>query len=183
MTHTYYNLSLSQSGDGSQNRNKIFLSFPFWHRVRRAAKENPLSDTPRKQSDYKTNGGNSMKRKIIVWVMAAAASMSLTIPAAAAPAKKAKAVKTANVTKSAKKAKTTKTAHYYADKDGNGICDNYADADKDGICDNCVWPAGSGCGWSFIDEDGDGICDYYQNGQCGRGMGYGQGRGRGCGRR
>lgn len=80
---------------------------------------------------------------------------------------------------------------YFADADGDGICDNagsqcaYVDADGDGICDVCgaahTRPGGGRC---FVDADGDGVCDNYQSGQglgCGRGgrgNGFRGGRGR-----
>lgn len=57
---------------------------------------------------------------------------------------------------------------YFADADGDGICDNadsmciYADSDGDGICDVCGANSLS-CltedGTVFVDVDGDGICD------------------------
>ncbi len=70
---------------------------------------------------------------------------------------------------------------YYADEDGDGVCDNYgtncgmyyADEDGDGVCDNY----GTNCGMYYADEDGDGVCDNYA-----AGGGYGRGCGRGNGR-
>lgn len=72
---------------------------------------------------------------------------------------------------------------YFADLDGDGICDNagsrcaYVDADEDGICDICgayhgCGMAGAGFGGNFVDADGDGVCDNYGSGQ---GCGYGRG--------
>lgn len=64
---------------------------------------------------------------------------------------------------------------------GPGCGRYFADADGDGICDN----AGSQC--AYVDADGDGVCDNYQSGQgrgfgcggqCGRGSGFWGGRGR-----
>lgn len=81
---------------------------------------------------------------------------------------------------------------YFADADGDGICDNagsicvYEDADGDGFCDVCGTGPGNcpaGNGGAFIDADGDGVCDNYAAGQgrgngCGRGNGFRSGRGR-----
>lgn len=81
---------------------------------------------------------------------------------------------------------------YFADADGDGICDNagsicvYEDADGDGFCDVCGTGHGNcpaGNGGAFIDADGDGVCDNYAAGQgrgngCGRGNGFRSGRGR-----
>lgn len=60
---------------------------------------------------------------------------------------------------------------------GPGCGRYFADADGDGICDN----AGSIC--VYEDADGDGVCDNYAAGQgrgngCGRGNGFRSGRGR-----
>ncbi len=107
-----------------------------------------------------------MKRRICAWMLAAAAALSLTTPVTAAVSRK-----------------IVNPVHFYADKDGDGICDNFTDKNKDGICDNCAWGRGQGryAGRYFADENGDGICDNYANGcgrgyGCGRGMGYGRGR-------
>lgn len=83
---------------------------------------------------------------------------------------------------------------YFADADGDGICDNagsqcaYVDADGDGVCDVCgAAHTRPGVGRYFVDVDGDGVCDNYQSGQgrgcgrggqCGRGNGFRGGRGR-----
>lgn len=97
--------------------------------------------------------------------MAAAASLCLITPAAAATPKKTAAVR------------------YYTDKNKDGICDYFVDSNKDGICDHCNWNGGLGRnrGRYFVDSNGDGICDNYQNGVCG-GRGSGRGYGRRCGR-
>lgn len=86
---------------------------------------------------------------------------------------------------------------YYADADGDGICDNcgntagtctgnaacssYVDADGDGVCDicggghgNCV--NGGLCG-NYADADGDGFCD---NAAAWSGAGHHGGCGEGC---
>ena len=77
---------------------------------------------------------------------------------------------------------------YFADEDGDGVCDNagsacsFADEDGDGVCDVCGsahrdGTAGAG-GGNYVDADGDGVCDNYAAGQC-----QGGGCGRGFGRR
>lgn len=74
---------------------------------------------------------------------------------------------------------------YFADLDGDGICDNaggrcaYVDTDGDGICDNCGTYHGCGmAGANFVDADGDGVCDNYGSGwDCGRGARGGHGNG------
>ena len=109
-----------------------------------------------------------MKRKVFVWMMAAAATMSLTMPVSAAVSNK-----------------TTHTARYrYVDANGDGICDYFTDKDGDGICDNCNWEGrpGNGCGRYFVDKDGDGICDNYAVRGTGRGAGRGRRGGQGRGR-
>lgn len=62
------------------------------------------------------------------------------------------------------------SGRYYADTDGNGICDYYAEGQR----------TGSGFqgrrGRNYIDTDGDGFCDNYIAGQC-QGGGYGCGTG------
>ena len=85
-----------------------------------------------------------MKRRICAWMLAAAAALSLTTPVTAAVSRK-----------------IVNPVHFYADKDGDGICDNFTDKNKDGICDNCAWGRGQGryAGRDFADENGDGICD------------------------
>lgn len=60
---------------------------------------------------------------------------------------------------------------YFADTDGDGICDNR------GTDYRCSM-GGTGCGEYFVDEDGDGICD---NNISGQGGGYGRGAGGGHG--
>ena len=73
----------------------------------------------------------------------------------------------------------TDRRQYFADVDGDGVCDNrgtshgqyFVDADGDGVCDNY----GTGRGQYFVDVDGDGVCDNY-----GTGRGCGQGQGRNC---
>ena len=65
--------------------------------------------------------GNRMKRKIIVWVMAAAVCMSMATPAAAASKK---AARTASKTASKRTVRTVK--YNYVDADGDGICDYFA---------------------------------------------------------
>lgn len=80
---------------------------------------------------------------------------------------------------------------YFADADGDGVCDSagsrcaHVDTDGDGICDVCGVSRAQYGGGYFVDEDGDGICDNYQSGrgcgrggQCGRGSGFRGGRGR-----
>ena len=106
-----------------------------------------------------------MKRKVFVWMMAAAVTLSVSVPVSAAVTNRGNA------------------GRYFADANGDGICDNFIDQDGDGICDNCVLGTGRGLGRGryFVDADGDGICDYfvdkngdgicdYTAGQCGRGM-------------
>ena len=81
--------------------------------------------------------------------------------------------------------------HFYADEDGDGICDNcsthwsfedgawcghsHVDADGDGICDNCpAHPQGADGAWyghGYVDADGDGVCDRCPA-QTGRGGGH-----------
>ncbi|KAI4446897.1 hypothetical protein C823_001415 [Eubacterium plexicaudatum ASF492] len=101
-----------------------------------------------------------MRRKVLVWMMAAAATLSLTVPVSAAVSNK-----------------TANTARYrYVDANSDGICDYFTDKDGDGICDNCTLG-----GRYFVDQDGDGICDRYPG--CGRAAGRGRGLGRGYGRR
>ena len=68
-----------------------------------------------------------MKRRICAWMLAAAAALSLTTPVTAAVSRK-----------------IVNPVHFYADKDGDGICDNFTDKNKDGICDNCAWGRGQG---------------------------------------
>lgn len=69
---------------------------------------------------------------------------------------------------------------YFADANGDGICDNagsvcaYVDADGNGICDIC----GAAHAQNFVDADGDGVCDRYAAGQ---GCGYGRGAHGRCG--
>ncbi len=57
---------------------------------------------------------------------------------------------------------------FFADADGDGICDNaysrcaYVDADGDSVCDLCGTDHSScvtGECAAFLDEDGDGLCD------------------------
>jgi len=56
---------------------------------------------------------------------------------------------------------------YFADTDGDGICDNCGAYHPCGI-------AGTGRGGNFVDADGDGSCDHYVTGQS-RGNGRGNG--------
>ncbi len=109
-----------------------------------------------------------MKRKVLVWMMAAAATLSLTMPVSAAVS-----------------GKTAGTRGYrYTDTNGDGICDYFVDKNKDGICDNCDWNGrpGTGQGRYFVDQDGDGICDHYTARGTGRGAGRGRRGGQGRGR-
>lgn len=89
----------------------------------------------------------------------------------------------------------------YADRDGDGICDNlgtagrYIDGESgaascytDGesgtascyIDDNYAGNVGEdgmpGTGGNYVDEDGDGVCDNYAGQSGGRGNGFGRGR-------
>lgn len=108
--------------------------------------------------------GKRMRKKVLVWMMAAAATLSLAMPVSATVS-----------------AKTANTGRYrYVDANGDGVCDYFTDKDGDGICDNCDWGGrpGAGCGRYFTDKDGDGICDHYAVRQTGRGRRGGQGRGR-----
>lgn len=105
-----------------------------------------------------------MKRKILVWIMAIAATLSMAAPVSAAVTNRGNA------------------GRYYVDANGDGICDNFVDKDGDGICDNCDLVGGRGR--YFVDKNGDGICDNDPR-QCGRGgccRGRGLGGGRGLGR-
>ena len=80
------------------------------------------------------------------------------------------------------------SGHYFADADGDGICDNasnlcaYVDVDGDGIRDVCGVVHAQVGGGNFVDADGDGICDNYDpgwRGCCGgRGNGFRGGRSR-----
>lgn len=109
-----------------------------------------------------------MRKKVLVWMMAAAATLSLAMPVSAAVS-----------------AKTANTGRYrYVDANGDGVCDYFTDKDGDGICDNCDWGGrpGAGCGRYFTDKDGDGICDHYAVRQTGRGAGRGRRGGQGRGR-
>lgn len=112
--------------------------------------------------------GKKMRRKVLVWMMAAAAALSMATPVSAAVSNK-----TANAGR-----------YRYVDANGDGICDYFTDKDGDGICDNCdqAGRPGRGCGRYFVDKDGDGICDNYAARGTGRGVGRGRRGGLGRGR-
>lgn len=94
-----------------------------------------------------------MKKKMIVWIMAMAASLSLTMPVAAAPSRGGNG-----------------RAVNYVDANGDGVCDYFTDTDKNRICDHCTRYGGRGR--QFVDKNGDGICDNF--------TGIGNGSGRRC---
>lgn len=73
--------------------------------------------------------------------MAMAASLSLTMPVAAAPSR------------------GNGRAVNYVDANGDGVCDYFTDTDKNGICDHCT--RFGRCGRQFVDKNGDGICDNF----------------------
>ena len=115
-----------------------------------------------------------MKKKMIVWVMAMAASLCMTMPVAAAPSRgNGRAVNYVDANGDGicdNCAVNGGRGRWFIDKNGDGICDYFTDTDKNGICDHCTRYGGRGR--QFVDKNGDGICDNF--------TGIGNGSGRRC---